>query len=139
MVVGKTAVIVERAVQLLYIMLLVVGAVLVVVGQVVVAVGEIAVVIGCVAVNAVDSVVCENLQQLLMLLLLLEKLLLESCWSCYCSCRFCGCCWWSSCCVCRSCIVVEGVAVVLAAVAFIVDFEWFPESLQQLLAQLLLQ
>lgn len=26
-------------------------------------------------------------------------------------------------------IVVEGVSVVLAAVAFIVDFEWFPESL----------
>lgn len=26
-------------------------------------------------------------------------------------------------------IVVEGVAVVLAAVPFIVDFEWFPESL----------
>ena len=26
-------------------------------------------------------------------------------------------------------IVVEGVAGVLAAVVFIVDFEWFPESL----------
>ena len=32
-----------------------------VVGEVVVAVGEIAVIIGCVAVNAVDSVVSENL------------------------------------------------------------------------------
>ena len=42
-------------------MLLVVGAVLVVVGEVVVAVGEIVVIIRCVAVNAVDSVVSENL------------------------------------------------------------------------------